>query len=487
MRIFILTEGSINKGFGHVTRCTSLYQAFDKKGIVPEFLVNGDETVNALLKGTNHKVFNWMKEQGRLSNLIKHAEIIIVDSYLADYGFYKKISGSVNVPVYIDDNKRINYPKGIVINGTICADELNYSKKEDITYLLGTKYVPLRKEFWDVPEKEIKENIEKAMITFGGDDAKNMTPKVLKVLNEKYPGLIKRVIIGKGFKNIKKIEILKDVKTELIYYPNAEKMKKVMLESDIVISAAGQTLYELARVGVPTIAIAVADNQINNVKGWQKTGFINYAGWWEDKDVSNNLILNLKLLHSTDLRKEKVSIGKRMIDGLGAARVVAECIKQYYDAHLVLRKAETKDIYDIYELSNSLDVRHNSFNPSRVEIENHKIWFRNKINDPNCIFLVAAINNKFAGQVRFDKDNDRAVISISLLHAHRGSGIGQRMAQKALQYLKTHDPAIRYVVAYVKEENINSQHFFESLNFLYKNNKIIDKQKALEYSLELKS
>jgi len=63
----------------------------------------------------------------------------------------------VKLAVYIDDNKRLDYPKGVVVNGSIHAKELNYSKKNGVKYLLGPKYIPLRKDFWEVPEKEIKE------------------------------------------------------------------------------------------------------------------------------------------------------------------------------------------------------------------------------------------------------------------------------------------------------------------------------------------
>jgi len=31
MKVFIITEGSKNTGFGHITRCLSLYQAFEEK------------------------------------------------------------------------------------------------------------------------------------------------------------------------------------------------------------------------------------------------------------------------------------------------------------------------------------------------------------------------------------------------------------------------------------------------------------------------
>jgi UDP-2,4-diacetamido-2,4,6-trideoxy-beta-L-altropyranose hydrolase len=322
MKVYLITEGGSDIGIGHITRCTALYEAFEEKGILPLFLINGNETVKDLLKSKNYEIFNWLAEEKKLLTFIEHADVVIIDSYRAVYDLYEKISGLAEVPVYIDDNRRIDYPGGFIINGTIYAEDLNYPKRKDVTYLLGSKYIPLRKEFWDVPEKEIKKNIQTVMVTFGGDDARNMTPGILNLLKENFPKLIKKVIIGKGFKNIERIESLKNGKTELIYYPNAEDMKRVMLESDIAISASGQTLYELARVGVPTIAIAVAENQMNNAKGWQKAGFIEYAGWWEDKNTLNAIASKIKLLRAFDLRKEKSTMGRCYVDGLGASRVV---------------------------------------------------------------------------------------------------------------------------------------------------------------------
>jgi len=200
MKVYLITEGGDDIGIGHITRCLSLYQAFEEKGLSPVLIVNGDSTVKDLLPGKNFEIVNWLKED-KLSGFIKDADIVIIDSYLADYEFYKKVSNLVKVPVYIDDNKRLDYPKGVVVNGTIYAEEFNYPKKEDVIYLLGSQYIPLRKEFWHVPEKEIKENIETIMVTFGGDDARNMTPNILKLLKENFMTLTKKVIIGKGFKN----------------------------------------------------------------------------------------------------------------------------------------------------------------------------------------------------------------------------------------------------------------------------------------------
>ncbi len=327
MKVYILTEGSKDIGFGHITRCTSLYHAFEEIGILPDFIVNGDDTVADLLMNKNHKVFNWLEERETLFNNLKDVDIVIIDSYLANYEIYERISKLVKTPVYIDDNKRIDYPRGIVVNGTIYAEEFNYPNKKNVIYLLGSRYILLRKEFWTVPKKDIKDNIESIMITFGGDDSRNMTPKILKILTKNYPGVNKKVIIGKGFKNVEQIERLKDEKTEFAYCPSATSMKRLILESDVAISACGQTLYELARIGTPTIAVAVADNQLSNAEGWRIAGFIKYIGWWEDISALENVKKYFKLLRSKKLRIKMANIGKSLDDGKGARRVVEEVTK----------------------------------------------------------------------------------------------------------------------------------------------------------------
>jgi len=328
MEVYILSEGGKGRGLGHITRCLSLYQAFEERGIKPKFIINGDNSVSKLLEGVNYEIIDWLKERQQILKKIRGSDIVIVDSYLADKEFYEDLSKVVKLPVYIDDNKRLDYPNGIVINGNIHAESLNYPEREGITYLLGTKYTPLRREFWKVPEKEIRNTVQSVMITFGGYDIRNMTPKVLKLLSGNYPKLKKNVIIGKGFLNVDEIKTVADENTNLIYYPTAEQMKQVMLDSDIAISAGGQTLYELARVGVPTIAVIVADNQTKSTEGWKKASFTWIAGKWQEKDLFTKIDILLSSLRNYELRKFSSESGRKLLDGKGSLRVVEYlCLK----------------------------------------------------------------------------------------------------------------------------------------------------------------
>lgn len=329
MKVIILTEGGQNIGFGHLARCLSLCQAFEARGYEPEFIINGDQSVKNILQDRKFKILNWIKEEKELAHGLKDIDVVILDSYLAGPEVYKTISGRVKVPVFLDDYRRLDYPPGIVLNWNIQAHELDYPQNVQVTYLLGPKYISLRRSFWEVREKKINQKITEVMVTFGGDDSKNLTPKVLEFLTGHYPALKKNIIIGDAFTNQSEIEAAADTNTYLIKSPDETGMKEIMLKSDIAVSSAGQTLHELARVGVPTVAMAVADNQRNNLNGWEKAGFIENAGFWTDERLVDNIGIKFQRLLDFDLRVQYAGAGRRMVPGNGADMII-DCISTLY-------------------------------------------------------------------------------------------------------------------------------------------------------------
>lgn len=307
IKVCFITEGNAEIGFGHISRCISLYQAFKEKNITAYFIVNGDSTIKQLLDVKKHYIFDWIKYNDKLFEKIKKADIAIIDSYLADLSLYKQISQKVKVSVYIDDALRLDYPPGVVINSSITQNNFKNLNKQDVIYLVGSEYFMLKKGFWSISTKKVNENLNFIMITFGGSDDTNFTPRILKKIKETFPNLKLNVIIGKGFQNISDIESFIDKNCKLIYYPTADEMKKVMIKSDIAITAGGQTMHELASVGVPSVIVATAENQIINAKPYSELGINFYAGWWEDKKIFDNIINFVIKLKNINL-KNRASI-----------------------------------------------------------------------------------------------------------------------------------------------------------------------------------
>lgn len=302
--IIFLTEAGKNYGHGHLMRCMALAQGFKYRGFQPLFYLRGDYDAGDILKNFDLIQVEWLNE-----NLDVSDKIVVLDSYYADASFCFKLYNQVKKILFIDDYNRIPYPGGYVLNSVINADAIDYPVNDKISYLLGPRFHPLREEFWDVPLKEINSNITKILITFGSSDITNETPEILGKLKQKYPDIEKYVIIGRGFSNIELIQSAADKNTSLIFYPDAKLMKELMLECDFVISAAGQTIAELARIGIPTYCIKVADNQEINIKNWMKLGFL------LEEDV-------LFALPSLAVRQMSSTKGRSLIDGLGANRCV---------------------------------------------------------------------------------------------------------------------------------------------------------------------
>jgi UDP-2,4-diacetamido-2,4,6-trideoxy-beta-L-altropyranose hydrolase len=468
MRAVFVTEGKKDIGFGHITRCLGIIRAFEEKKIETLLIVNGDESVLHLLKKENYQINDWIKNEDKLFKMIKKDDLVIIDSYLANSKFYEKISKLVRQAVYIDDNNRLSYPKGIVLNGNIYGSSINYPKNKNSQYLLGPKYAPIRKEFWDSSIKKISKKVNNILITFGGDDKRNLTPKVLSLIQNNYPNTNIKVIVGKGFPNKSKIKKLQKKKTKLIIDPNPIQLKKLMVEGDLAISASGQTTLELLRLGIPMAIIKVAENQSNITKVLTEKHLAEYVGDWKDKLLLQRLNEKIKKLENYKARKNMSNFQKNIIDGQGARRITKFIISNDLFKKLDIRKVNLGDLINVYKLSNEKLIRKNSLNQDKIIFENHVDWFNKIILDKNIYFIVAYLNKKLIGQIRFEVIENSALISISISNRFRGLGLGQYIMLQSLKKFNKKFPCIKELNAVVKKDNKVSKTFFLNNNFKIK-------------------
>jgi len=302
MKAFILTESSSSLGLGHLVRCTALAYAFNKMGISTKIIVKGGLKPPSGIRANNLFTFDWINS---LDNIIKRGnkpDIIVVDSYLASQNVYQKIASIPRLTVYIDDYNRLNYPDGIVINGTVDAEKIRYPKSTSKKYLLGEKYIIIRDEFQKQKAKKNPDEIDSILLLSGGTNQKEIAPKMLKYIENYFPYAKKEVVINKFIK--------------------ASQLRDMMYHSDFAVSTAGQTLNELAATGTPTIAIGVADNQAFNLKGYHQAKFIKNIIWWNDNNFKKKFIDSLHDIKDKESRKRKSVIGKKLVDSQGASRIV---------------------------------------------------------------------------------------------------------------------------------------------------------------------
>jgi len=299
MNIFFYTEAGNKRGMGHLVRCYTIYEKIKESYKNVFFYLDSD--INYDYKFDDIIYFKW-------NNLKydKKFDIVFIDSYEAGLEIYDKLSENSTILVYIDDNGRLNYPSGIILNFAPDANDLFFKNKNSkYIYLLGLDYIPIRKEFISIKKQKQKQ----IFIMLGGSDVADLSLDVLIALNNIK---IKKVIVSNNIRTINKLEKYKN--TTVLYRPSDEELISCMASSSIAISTASMTLYELAYLKVPTIIIAINSNQkigVNqSIKHKIAIQFINIKdiNWQENIE---NAVLNLKndMLNNT-------------IDGKGTQRII---------------------------------------------------------------------------------------------------------------------------------------------------------------------
>ena len=320
-KIYFLTEGSVSMGHGHLTRCVALSQAFSEKGVLSRFIVHGDDSVDQVLKGLDYHKIDWLSGQPRIHEFLGN-KTVVIDTFSISKKLLDEVV-SQNEVVVIDDFLRRGHRNSVVIDWTINSEHKFYLKKEASSrYLVGAQYTALRYPFWMHEKYSVKRGIETILITFGSGDIRDLIPRMVDLLNKKMPHIKKVVILGGNSKSKAIIEGMNQDNTSLIVDASAEIMRGHMYSADLAIASGGQTLYELAAVGVPTVSVMLIDNQADDILGWQEAGFTEHAGMWTDNNLEDKVLACINRLSSRGARMTRSRVGRSLIDGQGARRIV---------------------------------------------------------------------------------------------------------------------------------------------------------------------
>jgi spore coat polysaccharide biosynthesis predicted glycosyltransferase SpsG len=99
-------------------------------------------------------------------------------------------------------------------------------------------------------------------------------------------------------------------------------MSEIMAWTDVAVSGGGSTCWELAYMGVPNVALVLAENQKNTVAGLAEIGVL--IGLGSSSNAMSEIIacaLN-DLMFDLNKRLRMRESGRRLIDGKGIERLL---------------------------------------------------------------------------------------------------------------------------------------------------------------------
>lgn len=289
-KFLILTEAGKGIGFGHLTRCTALRNELVKQGHLVDFIVY---LKDFKIENPDFTESDWLSLPPE--EMVKSSEAVIIDSYLVTKEWLRDAAESNSLLVQFDDYNRIEYPVDLIINPNVFADEIDYSN-QTAKYIGGPEFVIIRAPFRNMSEEIRETNSPRLFITMGGSDYRNMLPKLAKwALDHKTYHI--RLVAPEGTNiSLPRIDVLPLL--------SAEEMAEEMKRADVVISACGQTLHELAALKKPTIGICLDKDQVPNHKFYNGVGFIRGNLFWNQDDLKQQVESELTRLLNTDERKK---------------------------------------------------------------------------------------------------------------------------------------------------------------------------------------
>ena len=337
--ILIRADASPTIGTGHVMRCLALAQAAKITGEETIFLFAfANPTLEARIVVEGIKVcYLSPVEPGSIEDAQATAVTaqqyaarwVIVDGYNFGAAYQKIIKDAgLLLLVFDDDSHSRHYYADIILNQTVGANQEIYKNRELYTeMLLGDSYILLRQEFlaWQLWQRKIPTHATKILVTLGGSDPDNVTFMVIQALQHlDDPRFEAVIIVGGNNPNSNQFQqTWENSKISIRIKKNVTNMAELMAQADIAIASGGSTSLELAFMGLPTLLIILAENQRVNTETLAFRGISTNLGWY--KDISSLEITHAvhKLSLSKSIRMENSRLGRELIDGKSAFRILS--------------------------------------------------------------------------------------------------------------------------------------------------------------------
>ena len=314
-------------GVGHVMRSLALGQALLEAGFD---VVLASVDLPAGMRKEAHKCgitivdlqCDAFGSDDALATLSLNGTVLVVDGYKFEREFFSELEDRATDFVVIDDNVETKaLAPSVVINQNPDATAEMYSHLSgNPKLLLGLQYALLRREVREATKQSINPVAGKVFVAMGGSDFLQLTSPIVDGLKD----LDIEICVAVGPTNSQRQQIEETVRS----IPRARVILQAdyiaeLASSSLAILAAGSSLWEAAALGVPSIGLIVADNQIGASVGAEHCGIslsLDVRNGLHIESVVSN-VENLMTMTNGALAK-MTTVTRREVDEFGSMRVL---------------------------------------------------------------------------------------------------------------------------------------------------------------------
>ena len=484
MNVLIRADASLAIGSGHVARCLTLARVLRDNGDDVVFACrNLPGNVLARLQGEGWRTLvlpgqypgeapqlgieaqlPWQADiDGLAAGLWPDADFdwIIIDHYGLDHRWQRVARRWARRIAVIDDLANRKHDADIVFDQNLTANDAAYAglSRASCRHLFGPRYALVRDEFRRAAIP-IRPRPRKVLVNFGGIDAAGETFKAMQALAG-LGGLEVDFVAGSANPAFEQMQALVARHPHWRLHTYVSDFVRLMAVSDLFIGAGGGTSWERAALGLPTICIAVAANQQANAECLAAAGAHVYLGTSEHVDVESLRQAVGFVLGNLSLRQSLAAHSRRLVDGLGARRFAVALAQ----ASVQLRTATAEDTRLLFDGRNAERVRRCSLNQEPIRWADHQAWLAATLVNPRRLLLIAQGPDGPVGVLRYDRDGQRAEVSVYLFEGCFGLGWGRVLLACGEDFVKTYWPDLVALDAQVLAANQASMALFREAGY----------------------
>lgn len=360
MRVALRTDASSQIGSGHVIRCLTLADALRQHGAECQFACREQEghlmdhirssgyEVHPLVIPSENSSFtselahahwlgvDWQTDAEETRQALgSHAlDWLIVDHYALDHRWESVLRSSCKRIMVIDDLADRRHDCDFLLDQNFGSSALRYRclVPTGCTQCHGPEYALLKPVYAQRrAEQSVRiGKIEHVLIYFGGGaDPMNLTGMALHAFQAPELNEVDiDIVVGSGYAHKAELEAAAINRGKTFINTQLPDLSELMAKADLAIGAGGATTWERCCLGLPTVVISTANNQLPACQALAAEDAIEYLGHLNNITIETLTEAILHLLRVPEKLELYSQNCCRLVDGRGIEKVVEYLCKQ---------------------------------------------------------------------------------------------------------------------------------------------------------------
>lgn len=329
MRVVFRADASVEQGSGHVMRCLTLAEAF---------LAHHDEVVFAsaidsvpwlsehLIAGGSQLLPVDAHSLDSNAVLALEPDWVVVDSYLIDPADISALAQRVPVLAIVDGDTR-GIEATLYLDQNLGAQEVAGRERRS---LAGASYALIRDAVLEARREEpwLLSGMPRLTAFMGGTDPGGAIVAVAREL-ARVTDPFDLVVVCPVVHHASVVAALGDRVTVLAPTPN---LPAILARSDVIISAAGTSAWDICTLGVPALLVGVVDNQSAGLASAVSDELVLGVDLTRGGNVRDIAPAVRSLLSDRPLRERLSRRSTAVFDGKGKQRVLEAMLAMTADS-----------------------------------------------------------------------------------------------------------------------------------------------------------